>query len=395
MEMKKRQTGIELLRIAAMIMIVMMHYLSHSGNLLEPGVPARSSAILGTILENFCIGAVNAYVFISGYYGSRAPYKPSKTIRFFFRIWFYALTIPLVLALLGQDVGWQNGIYGILYDLFPIETEHYWFATSFLLLMLFSPVVCAAVKLLSRRQMQITLIGAFLLLSVIKSICPVAFGFDQYGYDLPWFLFVYFLAAYAGKYDSQGIFSTLKKSRTKAGLLFLLSAGVGIAIQFSMFELGQLFGQMKETFAYYFTVPYHYNTVHVLTGSVGLFYWFLSFTVKEGKCADWIRKISGWSFGVYLLHEHMNIRDQWYGWLKNLLHHNRSDGIVTFVTELVCCVMILFLLGIFVDAVRSKIFDVIGKCLAKTKVRNVTERWDAAFQIEKKADKLGEQNGNE
>ena len=240
MSTEKRQTGIELLRIVAMLMIVLMHFLSHSGNLLEPGTPFSLSAATGTILENLCLGAVNAYVFISGYYGSRRNYKPSKTVRFLCQIWFYSLLIPLVLMLFHQHTKFQEGIYGVIYYLFPIETEHYWFATSFLMLMLLSPFLNHAVKFLSHKKFQIALVGVFVLFSGIKSICPVAFGFDKYGYDLPWFVFVYLFAAYAGKYDSQGVLATLKENRKKAAALFLLSAVLGMVIQFLMRDLGQL-----------------------------------------------------------------------------------------------------------------------------------------------------------
>ena len=55
MEGRKRQAGIELLRMVAMMMIVTMHFLANSGNLLEPGKPSDVSSVLGTILENFVL----------------------------------------------------------------------------------------------------------------------------------------------------------------------------------------------------------------------------------------------------------------------------------------------------------------------------------------------------
>ena len=82
MEGRKRQAGIELLRMVAMMMIVTMHFLANSGNLLEPGKPSDVSAVLGTILENFCLTAVNAYVYqwlfrISGNVsGEKSPAVP-------------------------------------------------------------------------------------------------------------------------------------------------------------------------------------------------------------------------------------------------------------------------------------------------------------------------------
>lgn len=382
MSTEKRQTGIELLRIVAMMMIVLMHFLSHSGNLLEPGTPFSLSAATGTILENLCLGAVNAYVFISGYYGSRRNYKPSKTVRFLCQIWFYSLLIPLVLMLFHQHTKFQEGIYGVIYYLFPIETEHYWFATSFLMLMLLSPFLNRAVKFLSHKKFQIALVGVFVLFSGIKSICPVAFGFDKYGYDLPWFVFVYLFAAYAGKYDSQGVLATLKENRKKAAALFLLSAGLGMVIQFLMRDLGQLVPALEGTCNYYFTVPYHYNTMNVFAGSIGLFYLFQSIVIKEGKFAEGIRKVSGLSFGVYLLHEHIDIRNNWYGWLKGIINKGSQSGFLYFFIELIFCLVVVFVAGIFVDFLRRCIFRFVANVIKNTKLHAAMVELDEVFSHE-------------
>ena len=65
---KKRNANFELLRIIAMLMIVVLHYNSHSGALLIPGEPATGVQIFATLMESFCITGVNVYVFLSGYF---------------------------------------------------------------------------------------------------------------------------------------------------------------------------------------------------------------------------------------------------------------------------------------------------------------------------------------
>lgn len=383
MSIEKRHTGIELLRMAAMLMIVTMHFLSHSGNLLEPGIPFSSSAAAGTILENLCLGAVNAYVLISGYYGSRGNYKPGRTIRFLCRIWFYSLLIPCILLLFHQNTKFQEGVYGIIYYFFPIETDHYWFATSFLLLMLFSPFLNAAVKSLSHKKFQIALIGIFILLSGIKSICMLSFdGFDRYGYDFSWFVFVYLFGAYAGKYDSQGLLAVFKEKRKNAASLFLLSAVLGMTVQFMMWELGQVLPAWGETLKYCFSVPYHYNAINVFAGSIGLFYLFQSITMKEGKFAEGIRKVSGLSFGVYLLHEHIDIREYWYGWLKGVINRGDRPGLWYFFVELIFCVIVVFTAGILVDFLRRCLFKMVGNAIKNTKLHQAIVELDEVFSHE-------------
>ena len=75
MEKNRRMTNIELLRILAMVMVVVMHFLYYSGSLMEVGSSLSSVRIIGTLMEAFCLVAVNTYVFISGYFGVKSCFK--------------------------------------------------------------------------------------------------------------------------------------------------------------------------------------------------------------------------------------------------------------------------------------------------------------------------------
>ena len=164
---KKRLANIELLRALAMMMVVVMHFLRESGGLLpeQPflsgdvtaGVfPAASTKqLIGTFLEAFCIMAVNAYVFISGYLGEKKEFRISREVIFLAQLWFYSLLIPPVLLFFGYPTLYgEMGIYGLVQYLLPIETESYWFATSFFGLMLLQPILNGAAERLTKAQFQ-------------------------------------------------------------------------------------------------------------------------------------------------------------------------------------------------------------------------------------------------
>ena len=137
MEKKKRMANYELLRLLAMVMVVVMHFLSRSESLPVLGEPLSFVRVWGALIEAFCLVAVNTYLLLSGYLGVKNSFKPGKAAALLCQIWFYALLIPLVLALLGIPVRASRlGIYGLVQYLFPIETEHYWFATSYFMLYL-------------------------------------------------------------------------------------------------------------------------------------------------------------------------------------------------------------------------------------------------------------------
>lgn len=65
--MKKRNEGIELLRIISMIMILILHYLGHGG-ILDNLSANNFYYYIAWTLEGICFVAVNIYVLITGYF---------------------------------------------------------------------------------------------------------------------------------------------------------------------------------------------------------------------------------------------------------------------------------------------------------------------------------------
>lgn len=366
----------ELLRILAMIMVVTLHFLSHSDRLIALGVPLDGVRVIGSLLEAFCLVAVNVYLLISGYFGVKGSFKPGRAISLLCQIWFYSLLIPLVLKVAGIPVlADTQGIYGLIQYVFPIETEHYWFATSYFLLYLLSPVLNQAVRSMTKRQLQITLGGLLSLFCVIKSFSPFVFAFDRYGYDFPWFLCVYLLAAYFGLYGG-GIFERM------GWLIYIVSCLGSFGINFLMWVLSGKW----DSFSYYFTVPYHYNFILCLTGAVGLFFGFSKVHIKEGRMAETIRRLGVLSFGIYLLHEHVDLRYQWYGWIRELVNPQGKDGIAFFVLELVESVAVLFAAGILIDFIRSKLSALPAGWLKKTRAGRAVSRLDAEMAEGRRVD---------
>ena len=92
--------------------------------------------------------AVNVYVLISGYFLVEAGFKVKRVLILIGQVLFYAILIPLIMMGTGIFAGEGGDFYRLLQYVFPLETEHYWFATSYVLLYLFSPLINAAVKTL-------------------------------------------------------------------------------------------------------------------------------------------------------------------------------------------------------------------------------------------------------
>ena len=195
----KRQANFELLRIVAMGMIIVLHYLSRGGILAPFGENADVLNHVAWLIESFCMVSVNCYVLISGYFLVESEWKPERILSLAAQVLFYSVLIPAAMLCLGMISGTELSIYDWLIFVFPFQTEHYWFATHYLILYLFAPLLAAGVQKMEKRTLQIIIFILLLFFSIGKTVIPFALATDTYGYHYGWFLCLFLVAAYIRK----------------------------------------------------------------------------------------------------------------------------------------------------------------------------------------------------
>lgn len=343
---KKRQANFELLRIVAMFMIIALHYLVKGG--IAVSFAENDSAVnyAAWLMEAFCIVAVNCYVLISGYFMVESEWKPGRVVSLLCQVLFYAILIPCVMIAVGAVPVDRMGIYDWIGCVLPIETEHYWFATSYLLLYLFAPFLVAGIRQMEKRQMQIVLALILCFFSLGKTIVPVKFVTDQYGYSFGWFLCLFVVAGYIRRY---GIAWLEKKSHAVWGYVLSCLFIFGLSL-FSHVLAGRI-----DAFSYYENMPYTYNHLLCLTGAVSLFYVFKNCKIREGEMADMICLLASYTFGVYLLHEHVLVRYEWMQWLRV----GQVTGTWRFVPHMIGCLLLVYAAGTVVDMARAWLFGTV------------------------------------
>ena len=275
--------------------------------------------------------------------------------RLWLQILFYTLLIPPVLALFGR-LSWREALdpYHLWNCLFPVESGHYWFATAYVVMLLFSPALNAAVRALSRRQLKAVILCLLAFFCFGKSLSVLPFGTDRYGYDFGWFCCLYLIAAYLRKYGS-----TFLYGKKRGGALYLIScAGVAALSLLCLYLCGRT-GALE----YYASVPFHYNFLLCLTGALGLFAFFSGLRIPENGLAQAARRISPAVFGVYLIHEHADVSAGWALWIAG----EASEHFGGYLIQLTESVLLLFVLGVCVDLVRARLFDVLERLLVRTR----------------------------
>ena len=176
----KRQANFELLRIVAMLMILVLHYLSR-GQIIADGDMDQWTAVecAAYLIRAFCIVPVNCYVLVSGYFLVQSPWKPGRIVTIAGQLLFYSLLVPAVLLCIGAVPFGSLTVYDWLNYLLPVETEHYWFGTAYLLMYVFAPFLAAGVRAVQKRTLQIALGVLGLYFCVWESVLPVHLATDR------------------------------------------------------------------------------------------------------------------------------------------------------------------------------------------------------------------------
>lgn len=344
----KRQLNFEILRIIAMCMIITMHYLTKGLNVPKLSEDLSLSNMLWWLIYAFSVGAVNIYVLISGYFLADSRWRIDKVFSLFFTVWLYSVLVPLTLDALGiVDLGrlslgdWQQ-------LLLPIEYEHYWFATAYVMMYILSPVLAIAVRSLNRELLRGVIAGLVVLFSVLKSINPYLIPWDKYGNDVLWFIVLFMIAGYIRRFGIQA-------SITLRVLTYILTS---ILILVSELILGVIVNKTGKL-EYMLDMLCANNHILVLLASVALFTAFIELktdTINE-KTGRIILMFSSSTFGIYLLHENLLVRSRWTSWLGV----DRLNNTALKLLFLIISIVALFIVGTLIDRVRAGLFIMFKK----------------------------------
>lgn len=348
MKGKTRQANIELLRITAMVMVVILHYFVKGGADISLVEDTGIVNLLLWALKGLCIVTINLYVLISGYFLLEAKWKISRLINLWLQVMFYSIGVPVVCYALGiGDVG-QWGFYDWINVIFPVQMEHYWFITAYAVLYLFVPVLGAGVKHMTKQQHQMVIAGLLLVFSIPKTILPVLIPTDRYGYDFGWFLCLFMIASYIRLYGIPFF--------DRIGKCFAVYFGAVAGMWLISLACG-LLSRKGLPLSYMMDMPYCHNHFLTLVAAVGLFYAFSYIKIPQGKVSDLICKISSYTLGVYLLHENLAVRTRWQFWAG--IEQVRGD--LRIFPHMAVTVTVVFAIGILVDFARDCIFKFIQR----------------------------------
>ncbi len=379
---KERMANLELLRMVSMLFVVVLHFIGKSNNHpVLTDVEMEAWEYGAWVMESLAIVAVNVYMLLSGYLLAGSTFKVKRLIQLWLQLLFYSAGVGIVAAMFGYIPEEGMSVYYLTQLFLPVSTNHYWFMTAYVLMYLFLPVLMAGVGRLSKKQFQVVLCLLFLVFCGMKSVSPIKLTTDMQGYDCIWYLCMALLAAYIRLY---GISFFRNKKRSFVVYLISASGIYGISMLFRYIYIQT--GKLSEIV----TVCYNYNHILVVLASVGFFYLFLHLQIKPGLLSRLICRLAPYTLGVYLWHENVAIRYEWPLWIQNFLG-GATEGVQWF-WALFVSVAVVFIIGIWLDMVRSLLFKGAHKLLSFLKPYRKLDTWLSGLVIEVKAKEGKQEN---
>lgn len=292
------------------------------------GYSSEAEHLAKCIVESMCIGSVNAFVLISGWFGIRSGLKKIGALVFMLVF----CTIPLLIVTLL--CGWVpisvltsvDGVYEYVFG-----GNAYWFVVDYIGLLIISPVLNNGIKTVGKDKLRTLLLAAYALIVIYDFIFRAPILGTEGGYSLIWFGFLYILARYMRIYGS--------RLMDRYCLPILVAA---VATQSILFYCG--------------LIGMRYTNPLILTAAVCLILVFK-------KWDFYSRAINYAATGclmAYLLH----MQPVLVPYIRRfLIAEYTACGYWIYMLEILSLSAVVFLVAVILDKVQSALYQGIIKCL--------------------------------
>lgn len=355
--MTKRNANVDLFRIIATFLVILLHILGQGG-ILNASSPYGALYWITWFLEIGALCAVNCFALISGFIMVNKSVKLKTIVSTWFQVLFYSLLITVLIFFLMPETG---SIRALVNSLFPILGNQWWYISSYFALFFFIPLLNKAIENLSQRTFKRLLIVILIGICCLDCVFPSDPFLLNSGYSAVWLMLVYLFGAYIKKYDLAG-----KITASKSLLGYFAAITLTFLSKFGISYLTKLiFGQSK-----YENLLVTYNSITILFASIFLFLFCLNLKIGE-RASKIILFLSPATLGVYLIHAHPLI-------FNHLLYNSfvplANKPLVILLLAVFGGAFIIFTICSLIDLLRIRLFRLIKVNALSEAVENKTKR---------------------
>lgn len=334
LQVKQRNSNLELYRIIVMLLIVAHHSVWHSGVMeLMAKNPLTVKSIFYYILGMWGKTGIDCFVLITGYFMCKSAITVRKYLKLLLEVIFYNIIIYSVFVIANEQ---SFSFVELFFSIVPIQSVGTLFVPCFLLFYLFIPFLTILVSHLNKVQ-HVRLIALCLFIYTILATLP---HFQVTMNHITWYSILFFIASYIRKY---GLFPHLSTSRW--GVITLMSFLLSIISVISIVYLDNKLG--KHTLPYKFVSP---SGICAVLTSVSSFMYFKNINISNRR---YINTIAAGTFGVLLIHDNSFIMRQWL-WksMVDVKYIYSLNGYASFIF-VVFVILAIFSVCIGIDIIRK------------------------------------------
>ena len=352
---KKRNVGVDSIRIISMIGIVYFHILIQGKGIYKYN---KYKTELNNSLT-YCFWHNNAFALISGIIGYKST-KYSNLLYLWLCVVFYSVSIHYYYIKYKKDARVYRNFYQ---DYFPVIYDRYWYFSSYFGMFIFLPAVNRGIQYLNKIEFK-------LLVMSILGIFVFWYNYISYKNDIfkmnggrspIWLLSLYIIGAYIGKFNIE--FAGIKKFIICLIYSLLFLSLCFIYNKYSNYIISNFNGNYKIKYINYIKnlMSNKYNGIVRTTQAILIILFFLN--LKYNKYLNkFITFLGSLTFGVYLIHINRNVIINYLGTLLNKESYN-----LTFpeaIQMLILKSIKLFIECIIIEYMRYLIFNIL-------KIRNI------------------------
>lgn len=216
-EKRERNSSIELLRIAALLVIFWMH---GSGNATDN----ETGICLSIFAETIGNMGVSCFILITGYFGLRLDVK--KLIKLDLMLVFYCWIGLFFQQFWGANLGMETQLTYI----FPVIGKRSWYFTCYFVLAFLSPFLNEMIEKIGRLRLKQLIITMLVIFSGVTTVCFFDF-MDDGGKGIAHMIMLYLIGRYIGLYWQDKKPKTGKLAGIFAATLFV-NYGLNLALYF-------------------------------------------------------------------------------------------------------------------------------------------------------------------
>ena len=345
---KIRNPGVDLFRIISMTAIVLMHTLGHSGAFNK----FRYHKL--RLFQDFCDWHINGFSLISGIIGYKT-HKYSNLLYLWLWVVFYTVGIHLYYQKYKREPIPDIKIHECL----PVIFYQYWYFVKYFGMYFYLPLINKGIDYLTKTELRIAVIS----LHCIMIIWPEYIRKDSNNFNIDggcsisWFIILYVTGGYIGKYNV--IYHGIKKYiYCLICLAIFISTSLGYHYYYmSNSNFNNIRGYYLRkiiVFMNIFFVSKSASIPRMLQAvSMALFTIQLDYNKYLAKIITFFGPLT---FGIYLIHDNIILRDKITSKLLRNLSYNLSLNEVVKITIIYASK--IFFICSMIDYARHIIFTI-------------------------------------